>query len=169
MRRDQQHLPGLVFETLNLGMDTVLAGGGKDGVKQSGPWFPVHFADKAVSPNDVTHLEGLQVAARTLADVANGETAQLALNLQDAADDSGTDAADFGNIFPDPASPPFVLADGTSGAVVAELAVNLLQQSLEGARSHVRVQWLIILSAGSIDQIVISLGGRASAGTEPAV
>ncbi len=163
-RRDQQRLPGLDYETLNIGMDLILAGGGKDGVLQSGPWFAVHFQTPG-TPNVSTVLEGIQAGGLIKANLAGAVTANIELNWQDATDSSGTGAANAGSIFPDPAaSPGFLLG---TGALVDVLSVVKFQQDLESFRAFARLQWLVTISSGATDTIDLAFCGRASGGTGP--
>ena len=165
-RRDQQHLPGRDYDTINLGQDLILAGDAKDGVLRSGPWFPVHFADKTTTPNTVTNLNGIQAAALARLNLAAAVTAHLELNWQDATSAAGAGAANAGDILPDPAAPPGVLL-GTGELVDILASVAKLHQSFEGFRSFARLQWKLTLSSGSVDTVDLAFAGRISGGVGP--
>lgn len=116
------------------GFVSATAGGAGDATEVDGPWI------------DRQGFESLMVALGFEAVLANTETLSFAFNLQDADDDQGTNAADFGTAV---ASAVAVTGDASPSGTfrgVVEHGFNVL-----GARRYIRLQWTPDLSAGGTD------------------
>lgn len=91
------------------------------------------------------------------ATLGDGETLSIAANLQDADDDQGTGAADYG----DAIANAVVATGGTGGST--EVGQVRQDVDLSGAKQYVRGQFTPDLSAGTTDVAVVSavliLGG----------
>lgn len=98
------------------------------------------------------------------ATLGDGDDLEIAANLQDADDDQGTGAADFG----DPLANAVVASGGVGGST--EIGVARLDIDLSGAKQFVRAQFTPDLTAANTDTAIVGailvLGG---ADVEPAV
>ncbi len=149
-RRDELLLPGQTVGSLHMGAEVVIAGGGFDNVEQDGPWVAVHDKSEALRFG-----LGLFVFAKHT--LAGAETYTLAVQLQDATDNAGAGAADFGTAFP-----ATVIATGAS---TNALVVTRIQQNLEAARGFIRAQFTVTISTGSVDKVNVTLAGIVSEDT----
>ncbi|MEM7211423.1 MAG: hypothetical protein AAF479_05915 [Pseudomonadota bacterium] len=111
----------------------VAAGGSGDGVEVNSAWIA-----KGSSL-------GMAFAVPFTATLAEGETLSISGNLQDATDDAGAGAADFGT-----AVAATVVATGGTGGTT-ETGVALFDFDLGPARSHARLQFTPDLSAANTD------------------
>lgn len=116
-------------------VDAVAAGAG-DATESSGPW--VQRPHRAQSAKLVIAFEAV---------LAEDETLSIAANAQDAADSSGTGAADFG----DAIASAVVATGGTGGST--ERGVVGLDLNLAGAAEYLRSQVTPNLSAGATDTL----------------
>lgn len=121
------------------------AGGAGDAAEVNGPWI-----------DRQGYLSGKLIITYQ-ATLGDGETLSVAANLQDASDDSGTGAADFGN-----AAASAVRATGGSGGTT-ERGVVEIDVDLSGAKQYVRPQFTPDLSAANTDVAILAatlvLGG----------
>jgi len=130
---------GAFIEGVNaLIANVVTAGGGGDGLEQDGYW------------NDRSRrLSGVLVIAYT-AVLAQDETLTLAANLQDATDNAGAGAADFGDVF----ASAVVATGGTGGST--EIGTIEIDVDLSGADAFLRGQVTPTLSAATVDTVALS-------------
>ena len=126
----------------------ITAGGGGDGAEQSGEWM-----------DRQDRLSGKLIIA-FVATLAQDETLSIAANMQDASDDSGTGAADYG----DAVANAVVATGGTGGST--ERGIVTLDVDLSAAARYVRAQMTPTMSAASTDvattaAVFVTSGGRA--------
>lgn len=127
------------------GAVSAVAGGAGDATELDGAWIDRQgfLSAKLVVAYDAT--------------LAEGETLSLAANAQDAADGSGTGAADFGTAVAD----AVVATGGTGGST--ERGTVEIDLDLTTARQYIRAQFTPNLSAANTDtarvHAVVILGG----------
>lgn len=142
-------LSAAIFPIAGHGANGVAAGA-NDAVEQDGVWA-LHRGYMSA-----------ELVVTVLATLGAAETATIIGNAQDATDDAGAGAADFGDV---PAT--LVLTGGGGGTT--ELGVLRIPLNLRTARGYIRGQYTIDLSAASLDvfesTVVYVLGG---ADVEPA-
>ncbi len=127
------HDIGALLESKFGGHVSVTAGGGNDAAEQSGSWINLDSAETAKAI--ITYTTTL----------AENETLDLAANMEDADDNSGTNNADYGSA----AAQVTVATGGTGGTT--ETGTFELDFNLREANAYGRLMWTPTMSASSAD------------------
>ena len=128
---------GNFIKTVFAGFATATAGGAGDATEVDGGWI------------DRLGYDSLVASMGFRAVLAQTQTLTLAANLQDADDDQGTGAADFGD-----ALAATVVATGETGGST-EVGTKEVDFNLRGARRYVRLQFTPNLSAANTDTATV--------------